>query len=150
MIPDNVAVMLVESGRVLPRVIVASPCRPDILLMVATVVFDDDHVTVVVRFLILASVNIPVAVNCWVVMPVAREIVAVAGLTRIDASTGGVMESVALLDVTPDRLAAITVFPWATEAARPLEPVALLTVATPVSEECHVAKEVMSGALPSE
>jgi hypothetical protein len=34
--------------------------------MVATAVFEDDHVAVLVRFCVELSLNDPVAVNCWV------------------------------------------------------------------------------------
>ncbi len=49
-------------------VIVVLPCATLVaspeLLMVATAAVDELHVTVFVRFCVLPSVNVPVAVNC--------------------------------------------------------------------------------------
>ena len=43
---------------------VARPWLPLVLLIVATPVIDDAHVTDVVRFWVLPSLKVPVAVNC--------------------------------------------------------------------------------------
>jgi ABC-type amino acid transport system permease subunit len=43
---------------------VASPLKPTALLMVATPVFEEVHVTDVVRFCAGPAVNMPVAINC--------------------------------------------------------------------------------------
>ena len=43
---------------------VASPLEPTALLMVAIPVFEEVQVTDDVRFCVVASVNIPVAINC--------------------------------------------------------------------------------------
>ena len=45
---------------------VARPCEPAAFEIVAIVTTDDAHVTCVVRFCVVASLNVPVAVNCWV------------------------------------------------------------------------------------
>ena len=60
------------------------------LLMVATEVFDELHVTVLVRFCVLLSLYVPVAVYCRVA-PFWME--AFAGVTAIDANTGAVTVS---------------------------------------------------------
>ena len=63
--------------------------------MVVIVVFDVDHFTELVRFCVLLSVNVPVAVNCWV-SPRAAE--GFAGVTAMDtkaaAETVDVVEPV--------------------------------------------------------
>ena len=55
--PDDVALMVVEPTAML----VAMP----VLEMVATLVFDELQVAELVRFLVLPSLYLPVAVNCW-------------------------------------------------------------------------------------
>jgi hypothetical protein len=45
-------------------VVVASPCEPFALLMVATDVDDEIHVTDIVKSCVVLSVYVPVAVNC--------------------------------------------------------------------------------------
>jgi hypothetical protein len=51
---------------------------------------------------------------------------------------------------TPPEVAEIVVEPAATEVARPMEPAALLTVATPVDEELQVTEAVRSWVVLSE
>jgi hypothetical protein len=63
---------------------VASPA----LLMVATPVLVEAQVTEPVRFWVLASEYVPVAVNCWVA---PFWIVGLAGVTAIDTNVGAVM-----------------------------------------------------------
>jgi len=46
--------------------LVARPFEPVVLLIVATVVTDEVHVTEVVMFCVLLSEYVPVAVNCSV------------------------------------------------------------------------------------
>src|SRR5882724_5409162 len=55
---------------------VTRPCVPALLLMVATAVEDELHVTSAVRSWVLWSLKVPVAVNCEVV-PGATEAAAV-------------------------------------------------------------------------
>ena len=56
----EVAVMVVVPVATL----VARPCVPVAVLIVAMFVADELHVTVPVRFCVLPSLNVPVAVNC--------------------------------------------------------------------------------------
>ena len=53
--------------------------------IVAAAVFEDAHVTWLVRFCVLESEYVPVAVYCWVA-PVAS--VALAGVTAIEVNVG--------------------------------------------------------------
>jgi len=69
-----------------------------------------------------------------------------AGDTVIDTSSGGVTVSVALFEGTPDMLAVIVVVPCATDVARP-EPSML---ATPGCDDFQATNDVMTGVLPSE
>src|SRR5438874_5124322 len=60
--------------------LVTTPCVPVLLLTLATVVADELHCTVPVTFCVVPSLNIPVAVNCWVT-PIGIE--GNAGVTTI-------------------------------------------------------------------
>jgi hypothetical protein len=147
--PEKLAVMFVESGRKEIREIVANPLVPGVLLMVATDVFDETHVTDAVKSCRLPSLNVPVAVNCCVVLPVTREMVGETGVTRIETSAVGVIVSVALLEVIPEKFAVMVVVPSPTDVARPFVPDVLLMVAMPGSDEFQATNDVMSGVLPS-
>src|SRR6266446_5061365 len=81
----------VVAPEILPRVALMvevptpTPVASPPLVIVATDVFDDIHVTVVVMVFTLPSVYIPVAAYCFV--PAVR-IVGFAGVTLIDTSAG--------------------------------------------------------------
>ena len=83
---------------------------------------------------------------CWVV-PLAIE--ADTGVTDIDESVAAVTVRVVEPEMLPD-VALIVVVPVATDVARPLEPAALLIVATAVLEELQVADAVRFCVEPSE
>ena len=70
----------------------ATPLANPPLAMVATAEFDELHVTVFVRFWVLLSVYVPVAVNCCV-FPIGTD--AFAGLTAIETSAAAATVSVA-------------------------------------------------------
>jgi hypothetical protein len=134
-LPD-VAVIVVEPA----ATEVADPLEPAALLMVATAAADELQVTAVVRFWVVLSEYVPVAMNCWFV-PFAM--LGLVGVTAMDTSVAGVTVRVVDPDVLPD-VAVIVVEPAATEVADPLEPTALLMVATPVLDELQVAVVVRS------
>jgi hypothetical protein len=74
-----------------------------VLLIVATDVVAEAHVTEFVMFCVELSLNVPVAVNCWV-LPFAID--GFAGVTAIDTSVGDVegvitVESEALAATEP-------------------------------------------------
>lgn len=54
--------------------------------MVAALVFDEDHVAALVRSFVVLSLNVPVAVNCWV-LPTWIE--APEGVTEMDVRVAG-------------------------------------------------------------
>ena len=70
------------------------------MLIDAIPVFDELHVTVVVRSCAELSENMPVAVNCWEV-PFA--IVGLVGVIWIDVSVAAVMVSVVDPEILPER-----------------------------------------------
>jgi hypothetical protein len=74
--PDDAALMFAEPTATL----VAMP----VLEMVATLVFDEVQVAELVKFLVLPSLYLPVAVNCWPA-PAATE--GVPGVTWMDCKT---------------------------------------------------------------
>ncbi len=74
---------------------VASPA----VLIVATVVVNELQVTESVRFCVLVSLNVPVAVNCCVV-PLGIE--GLVGVTAIDTSVAAVTVSVVEPVTLPD------------------------------------------------
>ena len=77
--PLYVAVMVVWPAAV---VAVANPFDPAALLISAIAVFEESQVTDVVRFCVVLSEYVPVAVNCWVV---PGAMLGPAGVTAIDA-----------------------------------------------------------------
>ncbi len=66
---------------------------------------------------------------------------AVAGVTAIETSVAALTVNVVVAETLPDA-AVIVSEPAATDAASPLEPAALLTVATVVFEELQTTTEV--------
>ncbi len=140
-LPDA-AVIVVEPG----ATDVASPWEPAALLTAATAVLDELHATEVVRFCVVPSVYVPVAVNCLVV-PLATD--GLAGVTATDTSVAGVTVRVVIPDIPPDA-ADIVVDPAATEVANPLVPAVLLMVATAELDEFQVEAAVRSCVVLSE
>jgi hypothetical protein len=131
--PPEVTVTVVEPG----AIVVADP----LLLIEATVVEDELHAAVEVRFCTLPSVNVAVAVNVCV-LPTNRE--AVAGVTTIDATAGAV--TVRIVDpVKPPDIAEIVVVPCVILVAKP----AALTVAAAGAEELQVDVLVKFLVVPS-
>ena len=118
---------------------VARPWVPLVLLIVATPVLVDAHVAAVVRFWVLPSVKVPVAVNCWVT-PTAIE--GFVGVTAIDDNVGGGRHRVPVAPVTEPGVALVVEVPAATLVARTWVPLVLLMVATPVLVDAHVADVV--------
>ena len=141
--PACVAVMVV-----LPvATVVAKPFVPAALLIVAMLVADDDHVTDPVMSCVVASVYVPVAVNCCV-RPSALELF--AGVRLIDTSAAEVTVKIVLAK-TPEAgcVALMLVKPVLTVVARPLLPAALLIVAMLVLAEAQVTELVMFWVEPS-
>jgi hypothetical protein len=112
------------------------------LLIVATAVADETQVALAVKFAVVASVYVPVAVNCCV-RPFAIDVL--AGVTAIDTRVGAVTVSVAVLLVTPLDAAVMFDVP----RLRPVATPELLIVAVPVTDEFHVAVPVRSAVVES-
>ena len=102
--------------------LVAKP--PDAI--VATEALDELHTAVLVRFCVVPSLNVPVAVNCCVA-PSAIE--GFAGVTAIDCSVAAVTVN-RVEPVTLPSMAATVTVPFATEVANPCVGAELLIVAT--------------------
>jgi len=131
------------SDAVICEVPTAIPLAKPAELIVATLVVPELHVTLAVKFCVLLSVYVPVAVNCCVV-PFA--IVGLAGVTAIDTTVAGSTVSVTAGLVIPFSDAVICELPTPTLVARPAE----LIVATDVVAEFHAACVVMFFVLLSE
>ncbi len=140
--PDRLAEMVLDPV----ATVVASPCEPAAFDIVAAELFDDAHVTDVVRSCVEPSEYVPVAANCWV-SPLGTE--GFAGVTAIEERDAVVAVS-AVDPVTPNRVAEIVVFPAVTMLASPCVPPAFEMVATEELDEAHVTELVMSCVDPSE
>lgn len=68
----------------------AKPAVGGVLLTVATAVFEEVHVTLLVMFRVLLSVYVPVAVNCCVVL---AAIGGLTGVTTIETRPGATVTS---------------------------------------------------------
>jgi len=113
----------------------ASPFVPAVLLIVAMFIWLELHVTVVVRFCVLLSVYLPVAVNCSV--PVVL-MVGFAGVTAIETNVAAVTVKVAD-PLTAPETAFILLVPTPAAVTIPPE----VTVATLVVCELQVTELVM-------
>lgn len=109
-IPLWVAVILLEP--------MAAPVARPVALMLTAVGFELPHVAVLVRFCVLPSLKVPVAVNCTLV-PLAME--EVPALMAIDCSVAAVTVSAIELEVIPLWVAVILLEPIAPPVARPVE-----------------------------
>jgi len=101
----------------------AAEASPAVLLL-ATVALSEVQVTELVRFCVLVSLNVPVAVNCWVV-PLGIE--GLAGVTAMDTSVAAVTVSV-VEPVTLPCIAEMVVVPGFRADARPAEPIVAAAV----------------------
>jgi hypothetical protein len=150
--PVTVSVVVPETA---PRVAVivveptatdaASPLEPAALLIVATAKFEELHVTNDDISCVVESEYVPVAINCFV-NPFAM--LGLVGVTAIDDSVALVTFSVVVPEIP--KVAVIVVEPATTDVASPLEPAALLIVATGKFEELHVTNDDISCVVLSE
>ncbi len=125
--------------------LVANPIVVPVVLIPAVVGVSEDHVTVLVRFCVLPSVNVPVAANCSVV---PRAIDGLAGVTAIETNVAAVTVSV-VDPVTVAEVAVMVAVPWPWLLAKPCVCAALLIVAADGVSELHCTVSVMFCVLPS-
>ena len=118
----------------------ASPLEQAALLMVATDVLDELHVTTEVTTCVVLSENVPVAVNCSVDPAV---MLGLAGCTAREASVAEETVRVVEPDMLPTA-AVIVVAPAARAVAWTVEQAVLLIVATVSEEELQTADAVRS------
>ncbi len=141
MLPDAAVIVAVPAATG-----VICPLEPAALPTVATVVADELQVTDAVMSCVLLSEKIPVAVNCSVVPRATRGLV---GVTAMDLSVAELTIRVVEPEMLPE-VAVMVAVPAATDVACPLEPAALLIVATDAADELQVTDVVMSCVLLSE
>jgi hypothetical protein len=114
---------------------------PPVALMVATLTVAEAHVTVLVRSWVLPSLNVPVAVNCWLV---PRAIEGLLGFTVIEVRTAAVTVRLSVPVTDPYWADMVTV-----PGTRPVPNPVLLTVAVEGLEEVQVAELVRFCVDPS-
>ncbi len=119
---------------------VAALCAKPVKSTVATVGTLELQIAVLVRFWVVESVYVPVAVNCWVV-PSAMD--GLAGVMAIESNTAAVTVKVVELETEPE-VAVMFVVPVARLLASPFVPVLLLIVATVAVDELHCTVVVRS------
>jgi hypothetical protein len=143
-IPEKLAVIVVVPS----EWDVASPFEPDVLLIVATPESKEFQVTNDVKSCLELSVNVPVAMNCWVCPRAILAMLWFAGVvTLIDLSTSLVTVSVAEDEGTESNVAVMMAVPTSTAVASPFEPDVSLTVATAVLDVAQVTNDVTSCVL---
>jgi hypothetical protein len=130
-----------EDVAVIVEVPTPAPLARPAALMVAVVVVPEDQVTLDVRFCVVPSLNVPVAVNCCVA-PLAID--GFAGVTAIDCSVAAVTVRVVEPLIAPD-VALIVEVPTPAPVARP----ATLIVAVVVVPDDHVTVLVRFCVVPS-
>src|SRR6266851_8681541 len=89
--------------------------RPAVLMVATPAAADELHVAVLVRFWVLPSLYVPVAVNCCV-LPLAID--GFAGVTAMETSVAAVTVRVVLPETAPE-VAGRVVDPLPTAVARP-------------------------------
>jgi hypothetical protein len=113
---------------------VSALCAKPVEPTVATAVALELHVAVFVRFWVVESVYVPVAVNCWVDPTDAME--GSIGVMSIEANTSVVTDNVVEPEIEPE-VAVMFVVPVVKLLASPFAPVLLLMVATVAADELH-------------
>jgi len=126
-------------------VAVARPLEPEALLIESSVEEAELQVTWEVRFWVVPSLYVPIAVNCSVSPSGTVELV---GVTAMDTSVAAVTVSGAEPDTLP-KIALTVVEPCPAAVANPFDPAALLMVATAVEDEAHATCEVRFCVEPS-
>ena len=134
--PDAAVIVTVPGTRVLAR-----PWLPAVLLTVATVPSEELQCAVPETSCVLPSLNVPLAVNCWVVPNGTEE---AAGSTAIAVNVAAVTVKVVEPLMFPE-VAVIDVVPVPALEAKPV----LLIVATPISLDRQVTELVRSCVLLS-
>ena len=142
---SSVELLTVPDVALMLAVPIATLCASPARLMVATATVSDDQLTVLLRFWVLPSVNVPVAVNCCVV-PSASE--GVAGVITNETSAAAVTVSV-VDPVTVAEVAVMVAIPWPSLLAKPCVGAALLIVAAAAVSELHCTVSVIFCVLPS-
>jgi hypothetical protein len=127
-------------------VVAPTPVANPLATIVALLVSDDVHVTLLVMFWVLVSLKVPVAVNCcW--LPSGIE--GLAGVTAIDVNVALVTVSVSGGLMTDPNVAVMAVVPAVRPLATPCVPSELLMVANPGTDDFQVTVEVITLVLLS-
>jgi len=119
---------------------VSAVARPE-LSIVATAMFDDAQVTELVKFTVVPSWRVPIAVNCCVA---PEEIDPLVGVMEMDVRFA-VTTLTVVEPLIPSRVALIVADPDATPVTNPVA----LTVAIVISEVDQLEELVIVSVLPS-
>src|SRR5271167_5249790 len=131
---SKVEPLMDDDVAVIVEVPTPAPLARPAALIVAVEVVPELHVTVPVKFCVEPSLNVPVAVNCWVA-PLVIE--GFAGVTVMDCSVAAVTVRTVEPLIAPD-VALIVEVPTPAPVASP----AALIVAVEVVPELHVTVPV--------
>lgn len=101
----------------------------------ATFTFDELHVTWFVMLIVLPSLKLPMAANCW---DAPKAMLGLLGVIVMELSFAGVTCNDAV-PTTPAKTAVNVALPADTPVARPFEPAESPTVATEAGDDVHVA-----------
>jgi hypothetical protein len=136
--PGSVAEMVVVPS----PTVEASPRAAPVVDTVATLKTDVDQFTLAVMSCVVASVYVPIAVNCWLV-PSGTD--AWSGVTAIETSCAELTVTTVLAAIpVAGSEALIVAVPGATPFTSPLDGAAVETVATAGREVVQVTEEVRS------
>jgi len=104
-----------------------------LLVIVATAIWDELHVTWVLISRLVPSENAPMAVNCWVIPAGVLGILGLAGLRNMEISFAGVTLMIVIPEMFPEA-AVMVAIPRPIPMTRPV----LSTVATESLDELQV------------
>lgn len=141
MVSTAVLLVILPELAVIFVVPVATAVARPLLLIVATPVLDEPHVTSSVMLVVVPSFNVPMALNCWVP---SERIDALFGVTAIDARFAIVIVTLVAPLMAPDVAVTLTV-PGSAPVTSPLSEI----VASLTSEEDQLTEVVIVFVLPS-
>ncbi len=106
--------------------------RPS-MVIVATAVLDEPHITWVLISRLVPSENAPVAVNCWVIPGGVLGILGLAGFTDMEKRVAKVTETIVVAEMFPEA-AVMMAAPGLIPVSKPV----LSTVATKLLDELQM------------
>ncbi len=115
-----------------------------LLVIVATAMWDELHVTWSLISKLVPSENVPMAINCWVIPAGALGMLGLAGLRNMEIRFAGVTLTIVIPEMFPEA-AVMVAIPKPIPKTKPV----LSTVATELLDELHVTWFEISDLVPS-